>query len=192
MKHRLFALMIAGLIGASAYAGACANQGFYVGALGGVNFIDLEAGVFDYDMDTGYALGAFAGYRFCNGVRLEAELAYRRNAIGKFKFFDSELGANGSMKITTLMANALYEFSINSPLTPYVGLGLGYSRFAHHVTGDQIIDGDFTDDTCAWQAIVGVSYPITYCADLGIEYRYLHPVRFTDDQAIVLSLKNTF
>jgi len=88
--------------------------GFYVGAMGGVNFMSFST-LGGTDEKMGVAFGGVAGYDFV-GFRAELEFVYRQNhARGVGKNFHQY----------TPMVNVLYDFMPNSTVTPYVGLGAG-------------------------------------------------------------------
>lgn len=170
------------------------HGGFYAGALGGVNFIDVVDHVIAIDPETGYVIGGFGGYGFCCGMRLEAEVAYRRNSVKGLRLRgDSMVKGTGHADLTTVMVNALYEIpTCYDWLNPYLGLGLGYCHANHNVEAGFLGTLSGGEDNFSWQAIVGFGYPLTDCFDVGIEYRYLRPMQLVDDHAAVLSLKRIF
>lgn len=191
MKYHLFVWLVVLLTSVSAYVNGYIYPECYVGVLGGANFIeDNKQGLLDVDMQVGGVVGAFVGCRF-NGIRLEAEVAYRRNDLLAVKEGEFSLGGKGRMEVSTVMVNALYELPLPILWTPYVGFGIGYCRvdeliFARYLERNEI------DNAFAWQAIVGVCRPLTYSVDLGFEYRYLQPGMHFYDHAIALSLKHLF
>lgn len=73
---------------------AMQNQGFYAGAFGGANWLQVSKhkghgshqGGNKLEFDVGYALGGFGGYKFCGGFRVEGEISYRYNKLKKVKF----------------------------------------------------------------------------------------------------------
>lgn len=54
-----------------------ANEGVYVKAISGINWLDSC----DDFCSPGYIVGGSLGYKFCNGFGLEGEIAYRHNRI---------------------------------------------------------------------------------------------------------------
>ena len=111
-------------------AAQAAEDGFYIGAAAGVNF--AQDSKFDLttasdpsaSYDTGLTGLASGGYKFESGLRLEAELGYRTSDV------DEVSGANGDGDVSalSLMGNALYDFDLGSPITPYIGIGLGVAQ----------------------------------------------------------------
>jgi len=119
--------------------------------------------------DTGY-MGALAlGYDYASPWRTEIELA--RRAVGLDTI--SSTNASGDLSATSLMGNVLYDFSSDSPLTPYLGVGVGASRVsmdnASPFGASSIND---TDTGLALQGIAGVSYALENNLDLFADYRY--------------------
>lgn len=119
--------------------------------------------------DNGY-MGALAlGYDYASPWRTEIELA--RRAVGLDTV--SSTNASGDLSATSLMGNVLYDFTIDSPLTPYLGVGIGASRVsmdnASPFGASSIND---TDTGMALQGIAGVSYALEDNLDLFADYRY--------------------
>jgi outer membrane protein OmpA-like peptidoglycan-associated protein len=115
-------------------------------------------------------IGALSlGYAFGNNWRAEGELSRRSNGL------DTVSGANasGTMRATSVMANVLYDFDINSPVTPYLGAGLGLTqvklRNASPFGASSIND---SDRALAMQGIAGLSYALSDSTDLFTDYRY--------------------
>lgn len=111
----------------------------------------------------------FVGYDYGSNWRSEIELSRRAADL------DSVSGTNavGEMLATSLMANAIYDFDINSPLTPYLGAGIGGSKVefdnASPFGASSIND---SDTGLALQGIAGVSYMVNDNVDLFADYRY--------------------
>ncbi len=157
-------------------------EGFYAGAIGGANFLQTrKKAEIDLNFKTGYMVGGFVGYRWCEGFRVEGEVSYRRNTLksvdvsysdfeGDSEFSDtvSIERVHGHHSLVTYMANLLYEIDTCSSFTPYVGAGIGYG---HEITKTGLCEDK--DNGFAWQAIAGVEYTILPCTDLAIEYRFL-------------------
>lgn len=150
---------------------AIANEGFYIGILGGANILQNENHHRKHIVyKTGYAAGAFAGYGFCNNLRVEGEFFYRRNQIKHIKTRDGEFH-RGHLRSYSLMANCLYDFDICRPVTPYIGIGLGADR--DRKVADLPIDPIKKYYTrFAAQAIIGFSYPFCDYTEMSMDYRY--------------------
>ncbi len=80
--------------------------------------------------------------------------------------------AQGEIDSSTLYVNALYDFDTGTALTPYIGVGLGYSRVdvTYIPSGVEVINGD--DDVMVYQLIGGLSYKISDAMDLYGNVRY--------------------
>jgi OOP family OmpA-OmpF porin len=163
---------VAAMLGTAAYADP--YKGLYVSGGLGMNWVedaDVSNGASgEVDYDTGW-LGAIAvGYGFGNGFRLEGEMSHRRNDADDF----SGVSLSGRAETTGFMANVLYDFNFSRKFMPYVGFGLGAAVVeADEVSplpaADRVND---EDTTFAWQAIVGVTVPLSEQLDLFADYRY--------------------
>lgn len=149
---------------------AKASEGYYVGVLAGPNLLYQSKTWYQADYETGYALGAYAGYKFCNNVRLEVEFDYRRNNLSRIKFDEVSFHC-GHRRSFSFMVNGLYELNLCSVFRPYLGAGLGvnFDRFVISGPGYH----SRTDNTrFAMQAIGGVSYEVYCNTDLDLDYRF--------------------
>lgn len=168
-----------------------ASEGMYVGMLGGVNLLQnnhFHGHKVVYN--TGYAAGAFAGYGFCNNVRVEGEFLYRRNNIKRFKM-DEESFHCGHRRSYSLMANCLYDFDFCFPVTPYLGLGVGADRDTLVVN---FKEGHTHKNKThfAAQAIAGFSYPVYDYTEMSIDYRYHWAMSHLYNHTFTLGLKYIF
>lgn len=79
----------------------------------------------------------------------------------------------GEIETSTLMVSANYDWEIEGPLTPFVGIGVGYSKVDvnYEPSGIEIIDDD--DSVFVYQLMAGASYDIQHnlSAVLTIRYR---------------------
>ncbi|MEO1407057.1 MAG: outer membrane beta-barrel protein, partial [Pseudomonadota bacterium] len=87
------------------------------------------------DVRTGFGAWIGGGYEFGDGLRLESTFGYRasdtdvsseflgspQTAVGPL----GPLSEDGSAQVWDAMVNLLYDVPIESPLTPYVGGGVG-------------------------------------------------------------------
>ena len=168
-------------------------SGLYIGASGGVNFLQderirgfitpgvsgtqLSAAQLSYK--TGYVGLASLGYGFGNGVRLELEGSARSNDR-KFPALPAGVtNQSGSEMKYGAMANVLFDLDVRSPyIFPYLGAGAGYQsvkeKLAQTVNGaPQQINQD--KSAFAYQAMFGAAFPIPGLVGLSAtaEYRYL-------------------
>ena len=153
-----FVLAVAGAGVANAQDGGP----WYVKGFGGFTFpqndattlntpVGTAAGTIDYD--TGYALGASAGYTLTPNIAVELEYAYRRA--------DLKNDVSGDTNSNAVMLNGLYKFNpmgATGAWQPYVGGGIGWANI--DVSTDNF--GSFTrNDALAYQIIGGVSYAVS-------------------------------
>ena len=171
------ARMTAALAVAATFASAAqaqdAGPGYYVGA--GFGLVDVPStSVTDtasrsVKFDNGNMGALSFGYDYASPWRGEIELARRAADLKTV----SGTAASGELLATSLMANALYDFDINAPVSPYLGLGLGVARVkmdnASPFGASSIND---SDNVLAGQAIAGVSFAVNSNIDLFADYRY--------------------
>ncbi len=176
-------------------------SGLYVAGGGGANFLQREkqdqklfplGNLIPGSNTQGYKTGVVGlgsvGYGFGNGLRLEIEGNYRNNQfINNYKFGSD----SGREEKYGAMGNVLFDLDIGSPYVfPYIGGGVGYQRVNHteresNPAGVRVSTGQaFTvgflpplraeDNSFAYQAIAGVSFPIPPVVGLSLtaEYRY--------------------
>ena len=161
----LFACSLFSTIQASCAYATEKTEGPYVGVIGGGYKANPSL------CRPGYYVGGVAGYKFSNNVRLEGEVTYQRFAYKKFVPH-----VKGNCKSVTCMANALYDFDLNLPFTPYVGAGVGYqhTRFnaTHQSQFGKFHAGSKSNDF-ACQGIAGVKFEIQKGLELGVDYRHV-------------------
>ncbi len=205
----LAATVLAAPFAALAAAHAETITGLYVGGLAGANFEQdsevnrvrlgntaINLGNTRERYDTGFRTGAYVGYGFGNGFRAELEGTYfdnnlsrvgsltNRNAFGGGTFTPSSTTVTGERQKYGGFLNVLYDvdlarFGVDTPITPYVGIGAGYLQAVNHnvnfVTGNQsLLRSTGTDGNFAYQAIIGLAYPIAAVPGLAatLDYRF--------------------
>jgi opacity protein-like surface antigen len=190
MKKGLFlcsAILV--MVGLSASL-ATAAVGPYFSLHGGATW--LEDSDLDYDgvpsfvfsgeaeFDTGYNLGAAMGYDY-GPARLEAEIAYRENEFDQFnvqEFGDSFVDrADGDVSATSLMINAFLDLTTGSPITPYIGGGVGFANVSFNDVQEEINGvffnlADDDDNVLALQFAAGIAFEINPSLTLDLGYRY--------------------
>lgn len=151
---------------------------FYAKIFSGPNFLQTRTdGGIKTHYKTGYIVGGSLGYLFCNGMRVEAEYAFRRNSINKVHFFRRDFGMPGHFQSSSYMANLLWEPPLSNwgfecwNFHPYIGGGIGYDFQQIHGRHQGLVfnerNGDF-----AWQLIAGVGFPIFCNADFSLDYKF--------------------
>lgn len=183
-----------------------ANRGLYIEGAGGINWLDDTDGFYrlraDHPIpalrnmefpsttsyDTGWGISGRLGYAWASGLRVDGEIAYRRNEVDKSTFLATD-GTNffnltdenpsGHARSVALMANAYYDFINSTGITPYIGGGLGVVNVGGTYTAsvspftlraDTIHDSDWG---FAAQAIGGVSIALSRSLSLVADYRYM-------------------
>lgn len=159
---------------------SCCNgeTDFYVKFFGGANFLqNSEISENEFSYDTGYVLGGSLGYRFCYGLSLEAEYAYRRNDINKTHFCVEGSSKHGHYQASSYMANLLWNPPISlcgcifGNIQPFIGVGIGYDFQRLHSSNCRVIF-DQKWNHFSWQLMAGVAHPICYNTDITLEYKY--------------------
>jgi OOP family OmpA-OmpF porin len=184
------ALLAASILAAPAAAFAQPVVGPYVSlGVGGTKFLDQSVkdvsiegtnigGYGNIKTDTDLIGSGAIGYGLGYGLRLEVQGDWSRNALRSIGGYH----ASGYEEKYSGFVNALYDFDLSPfglPLTPYVGVGGGYSQvkaqnqFTVNPAGFALrntsTDGDF-----AVQGILGVAYNIAAIPGLAltVEGRY--------------------
>jgi OOP family OmpA-OmpF porin len=129
--------------------------------------------------DGGFAGLGSLGYAFGNGFRLELEGSYRQNDLSGLTGTTSPASASGTLQNYGVMGNLLFDMDIGVPwLYPYIGGGVGYgwdrlSSARLSQTGTSFSAND-TEGGFAYQAIAGLSFPVSGVPGLSVtaEYRY--------------------
>lgn len=167
-------------------------EGFYVGATGAADFLsntgrDRRHGSGHRDRnryDTGFFGAIDLGYRWCNGLHMEAEVAYRYNRHRKNRRDSDESSRRhrGHRDVWAAMVNVLYDINMCWCVEPYVGVGLGYAHVRNERHRRHFVDGGSSrrnnkdNNDFAWQVIAGIAYPICDNIDLAVEYRFFNAV----------------
>jgi outer membrane protein OmpA-like peptidoglycan-associated protein len=155
--------------------------GLYVGAGAGLNIMQDETvksvggGATPntkLQMNLGGTGVGAVGWGFGNGFRAEFEFDYRYNGLNKVSTPFGTVSTGGSEQKYGPMVNVLYDFNYVSPMiVPYLGAGIGYQWASDKVTGG----GSATAGAFAYQAILGVAFPINSVPGLAVtaEYRFM-------------------
>jgi len=161
---------------------AGADQGFYLGAIGGVT-LDPDLSIRFTDsaqqrqterarFEIGAAGSIVAGYTFAGGLRPELELGYRRAN------FD---GADGNTAASQAIGSLYYNFSRNGYFF-YLGGGGGYANVRLDVGGG--LDKD-DDGSAVYSLGSGFGVPVGRQLMIGVDYRYVGAVDRSHYQYLV-------
>jgi opacity protein-like surface antigen len=154
-----------------------ADPGPYVSGRLGMAFLE-DSDVTDnidtitLEFDTGYALGVAVGHNF-GMFRLEGEFGYQQNDIEEASAYGYSASAYGDINCFSLLINGYFDFVNTSPLTPYIGLGIGMARIevkSFEIAGYRI--GSDDDTVFAYQLGGGVGYAMNENVTLDLQYRY--------------------
>lgn len=154
------------------------KKNFYAKILGGANFLqNTEITENKSTYQTGYIIAGSLGYYWRFGLRLEAEYAFRRNAIRKIDFFVDESSKNGHYQAFAFMANLLWDLPLSSwgctfwNIQPFIGAGIGYDLQKIHASNSRIVFNQKWNHF-SWQLMAGVAYPVFCNTEIAMEYKF--------------------
>jgi opacity protein-like surface antigen len=152
----------------------------------------------EFDNGTTFSVGY--GRKYTNNIRAELEFSYSANDVDTHSGvealgidltdidaavlltgLDTNLGATvgevvaagrGDIASRYLMLNGVYDFDTKSPVTPYVGVGVGIAMVdvSFNPSGVVIIEDD--DSGFAYQLLAGLSWTMSEKTDLYVGYKY--------------------
>ncbi len=177
---------------------AHASEGLYaaIGAglfyLGNGPDVSSSAGAATFtskaDYDNGIGLYGALGKKMGNNLRGELELGYRNADIDSidpatgFSGFPATT-IDGDTTVYTVMANLLYDFDVNSWVTPYIGGGVGAAVIDHDIVGSNPAGApmsiSYADShtTLGYQGIAGLAFELAENLDFDVSYRYFSTVK---------------
>lgn len=181
-------LLLSGLIACLSVTGAFAQDeardGFYLRAGAGVSFVDNLDQDFTYDpaatlpapatagqtiaSETGFVATAAVGFDYADGIRTELEYRYASSGVESVTpAVRTGLPApvNDELNAHFILSNFYYDFRNSSPLTPFIGLGVG-GAFVENENADR-------DAALAYQGRAGISYAFNDGFSADVEYVYL-------------------
>ena len=164
MKRFLITLMVAAVFMAT--SAQAADGKMYFSASGGLSLTnDLELPGFNLSFDPGFNIGGALGYDM-GRFRVEGEIRYHSVDVDAVNGITVPF--NADLSALSFMANGYYDIEMqNSPLTPYLGLGIGYVSSEISALAASTNEDDF-----GYQFMLGLGYDITAAAILTAEYRY--------------------
>jgi len=152
---------------------------FYVKILGGANFLQTTStGGIRATYQPGYIVAGSLGYCWHYGLCVEAEYAYRRNALKELHFSGRDFSMHhGNFQVSSYMANLLWNFPLSSwggafwNIQPFIGAGIGYDFQQMHSSNSSYV---FTEkwNHFSWQAMAGLAFPIFCNAEITLEYKF--------------------
>lgn len=151
---------------------------FYAKILSGVNFLqNTEITKNKSTYQPGYIIAGTLGYGWGCGFRLEAEYAFRRNAIRKTHYFVEGFSDHGHFQASSYMANLLWDLPLSSwgcefsNIQSFIGVGIGYDFQQMHSSNSRII---FKQNWkhFSWQLMAGLAYPLFCNTEMTLEYTF--------------------
>ena len=131
----------------------------------------------ELSFDTGFVLNAAFGYAYDNGFRTELEYGFRANdldrADGTDYYFDNpddySESLGGDVTTNSFMANVFYDFAPSSPVSPFIGGGIGFAN----IEGDIDFQPDIDDDNVfAYQLGAGLAFALNPKMKIDLQYRF--------------------
>ncbi len=178
---RMIAVLALVFIATSAHA---ADKGMYVSGNVGLSLVpEVDLNIVGFptfasvNLDAGFIIGGALGYNF-GAFRAEGEISYRTNDTddGTTVFLPGAVPVGGDISALSFMVNGFYDLhSPNSPLVPYLGVGLGFANIAADVTAPSLSPLAIVDDNAtvaAIQLMAGLGYNINPTTTLTFDYRY--------------------
>ena len=145
------------------------------------------------EFDPGINVGGTGGYDF-GFVRLEGELSYKFLEMDKINEVSpaptSFHSIDGDLGVLAVMANAFVDFHNPSPITPYVGGGIGFAAMHLNDTfgttpsgGRKFVYSEGDDTVFAYQVGGGMEIALNRRLSLDLAYRYFgtNTATFDDD-----------
>ena len=154
------------------------NDSDYSYAEYGYDYTYRDEGEFSFD--PGFVVSAAIGNDFGNGFRLEMEYSFRANDLEKAEGteyyqdyyvndsndYSESLG--GDVMTNSLMANVFYDFAPSSPVSPFIGGGIGFAN----IEGDIDFQGNEDDDVFAYQLGAGIAFALNPKMKIDVQYRF--------------------
>ena len=157
---------------------AAAQDSTYVSGSVGYTFADdfeTDVGV-AASIDNGYAATGAVGRSF-GPIRGEIEGSYRRSKVDEARGLGVVVEGKGEVSALSAMANIYFDPALElGPVKPYIGGGVGISRFrardveAVGIPGASPVSGSETG--FAWQLMAGVGLAVSEQATVTAGYRY--------------------
>ena len=166
MKRFLMTMIVAAVFMATS-AQAAKGKMYFSGSAGVSITEDLDFPGINISFDPGYNVGGALGYDM-GRFRVEGEIRYSSVDVDEVRVFGVPVPASGDLSALTFMANGYYDVEMsNSPLTPYLGAGLGL--VASEIAGP---GGSINEEDFGYQFMVGLGFDVSPSTILTAEYRY--------------------
>lgn len=144
----------------------------------------LLDGAGELKLNAGFTMSLGLTYHATPWLRVGPEFVLNFNGVDQVGTMDTD--GTTTLFQMPMMVNAILEPPLNSPVRPFVGLGVGgslsvldsslyYWDYWYYYEQEGGSDSDFV---FSWQAIAGVKWQVNDKAAFGLHYRYI----WTDKQ----------
>lgn len=186
----LTALFVIPVVASAATGNPGGYVSFYLGAsspqdstVSITEFAPVSAKSARVQFSSGENIGGTCGYDFGH-FRLEGEMSYKEGEISSVT--ESTLGtryvnADGQVGALAMLVNGFYDLHNETPVTPYVGAGMGFASLSLSDTrgvdanagaiNNHIFRED-SDNVLAFQAGAGVAVNLNRLLSVDVGYRY--------------------
>ncbi len=168
---RFLMFMIFAMVFMAASAQAASGKMYFAGNAGVSIPADIDDGPDTISFDPGFNVTLAMGYDF-GMIRAEGEIGYRMFDIDTATGPGFPPGVTGDVNALTFMANGYYDFEMGSPLSPYVGVGLGFVTADIELTAPGFGTLEISSDEFAYQFMAGAGYEISSTTVLTAGYRF--------------------
>jgi OmpA-OmpF porin, OOP family len=172
MKRFWITMVVAAVFMATSAQAATKGKLYFSGTAGLGFASDLEERGVEVSFDPGYSITGALGYDL-GQFRVEGEIGYRTVDIDKVRVGAVSGPVGGDASALAFTANGYYDHEMgNSPLTPYIGLGLGLADTDIEVVipgFGTIKDGDVE---FVYQFMVGAGFDVSPNLVLTAGYRF--------------------
>lgn len=161
-------------------AGICQAGPYFSGNLAAVighdaDWIDTTGDTGEVTTDAGYGLSLAMGNDL-KDYRVEVELAYRANDLDDITLSGlPSVSIEGDATSIALLCSIYKDFTTTTPVTPYIGAGIGGANVDVEVENilGIIPVGESDDDTVfAYQVALGAAFNLSDTAKIDLSYRY--------------------
>lgn len=170
----------------------------YAKAFGGANFLQtttISGNEAKYRV--GYIFAGSLGYAWHHGLHIEAEYAYRRNAISKINFFSEGSSSDGHFQTSSYMGNLLWYLPLCSwgcsfwNIRPLFGAGAGCDFQCMHASNSRIVFNQKWHHF-SWQLMAGLAFPIFCNTEFTLEYKFHQGGSHFNNHAVGVGLTYKF
>jgi opacity protein-like surface antigen len=166
MKRFLVTMVVAAVFMAA--SASAANGKMYFSGSAGLSITeDLDFPGINISFSPGFNVGGALGYDF-GQFRAEGEIRYSSVDVDEVNGISSPISVD--LSALTFMANGYYDIEMaNSPLTPYIGAGLGL--VSSEIDAGAL--GSADEEDFGYQFMVGLGFDVGKTTVLTAEYRFL-------------------